>query len=136
MPFLRFELGDLAMRGRDLCTCGAPFPTLFGIKGRMIDIFRMPDGSDLHPWRLLDAAWPHLGWISEYRFVQETTSRVVMYLTTRRRPTDTELRDLAEKSEKVLGPDVEFVCSLVDQMERDPSGKTRPFRSLVHSTYE
>jgi hypothetical protein len=102
----------------------------------MIDHFRMPDGSDLHPWRLLNVAWPHLGWISEYRFVQESTSRVVMYLTTRRRPTDVELADLLQREEKLLGADVEFVCKLVDQIERDPSGKTRPFRSLVHSTYE
>lgn len=136
MPFLRFELGDLATRGRDLCTCGVPFPTLLGIQGRMIDIFRMPDGSDLHPGTLLNAAWPHIGWISEYRYVQETTSRVVMYLTTRSHPTELELADLVQREEKVLGPEVEFVCKLVDQIERDPSGKTRPFRSLVRSTYE
>jgi phenylacetate-CoA ligase len=135
MPFIRFELGDLAVQGRDLCACGVPFPTLLGIQGRMIDHFPMPDGSDLHPWRLLDAAWPHLDWIAQYRFVQETTSRVVMLLAPRRNPTDLELSDLEQREKKVLGSGVEFICELVEQIELDPTGKLRPFRSLVHSTY-
>jgi phenylacetate-CoA ligase len=136
MPFLRFELGDVATRGRDSCACGVPFPTLLGIQGRMVDVFRMPDGSDLYPGILLNAAWPHLSWISEYRFVQETISRVAMCVTTRRPPANEELADLQQREQKVLGPNVDFVFSLVDRIERDPSGKTRPFRSLVRSTYD
>lgn len=136
MPFIRFELGDVAVRGRDQCSCGVPFPTLLRIEGRVIDNFRMPDGSVLHPWTLLNAVWPHRSWIAQYRYVQETTRRVVMFVVPSRDPADAEIADLAQREEKVLGPEVEFVCKLVDKIEIDPSGKTHPFRSLVHATYD
>jgi len=135
MPFIRFDLGDLAVRGHEVCGCGVPFSTLERIKGRMIDNFLMPDGSELHPWALLDAAWPHIRWIAQYRFVQETTERVVMLVAPRIQPTAGDLADLVEREEKVLGPDVEFILRVVDQIELDPSGKTRAFQSLVRSTY-
>jgi len=137
MPFIRFDLGDIAVRGRDRCACGAPFPTLLAIKGRMIDEFPMPDGSLLHPWVLLDAMWPHVvDWIAKYRILQETTSRIVMFVLVRRTPTSSELEDVHAAALRILGPEVQFVFSIVERLDYDPSAKGRPFRSLVRSTYE
>jgi phenylacetate-CoA ligase len=49
MPFLRFRLGDLAVRGPTPCRCGAPVATLERVTGRTIGLFVMPDGRRLHP---------------------------------------------------------------------------------------
>ena len=136
MPFIRFELGDLAVRGADQCSCGAPFPTLLGIQGRIVDNFRMPNGSDLDPRALLNAAWPHRGWIARLRFVQETERTVVMHIAPSRHPDEAELRALEQSEQQVLGPDVEFVCRLVDSLEGEPTGKWRTFRSLVHENHD
>jgi phenylacetate-CoA ligase len=137
MPFIRFEVGDLAVRGRDLCTCGSPFATLRAIIGRTIDNFRLPDGSDMHPWTILDAIWTHIsGWVAQYRFVQETPGRVVMSVIPRRKPSAVELADLDLRARKVLGKNVEFCCRLVDQLDTDASGKARTFRSLVGAGHD
>jgi len=134
MPFIRFELGDFAIQGRPQCTCGSPFGTLRQIIGRTIDTFRLPDGSDMHPWTILDAVWPHIaGWIAQYRFVQEAPDRVVMLAVPRRPPSAAEIEDLDRRAKRVLGGDVYFTCDVVSELETDPSGKTRVFRSLVHS---
>ncbi|MDP9176605.1 MAG: hypothetical protein M3O61_02895 [Gemmatimonadota bacterium] len=132
MPFIRFELGDFAIQGRTQCTCGSPFGTLRQIMGRTIDSFRLPDGSDMHPWTILDAVWPHIvGWIAQYRFVQESPGRVVMSAVPRRMPSVAEIDDLDRRAKGVLGRDVEFTCDVVSELEADASGKTRVFRSLV-----
>lgn len=137
MPFIRFDLGDVAVRGLDRCACGSPFPTLLAIKGRMIDDFPMPDGSLLHPWILLDALWPHaVAWIAQYRFLQETTDRIVMFAVPQRDPTAKELDDVQAATRRVLGPDVKFVCKVVERLDDDSAAKARPFRSLVRSSYE
>jgi phenylacetate-CoA ligase len=137
MPFIRFDLGDIAVQGRDRCACGSPFPTLLAIKGRMIDDFLMPDGSLLHPWVLLDAMWPHaVAWMAQYRFLQETTNRIVLFALPRRTPSSSELEDVQAAAQRILGPDVQFVSSVVERLDADSSVKGRPFRSLVHSTYE
>jgi phenylacetate-CoA ligase len=134
MPFIRFALGDLAVQGRDNCSCGSPFRTLRQIMGRTIDNFRLPDGSDMHPWTILDAVWPHIvGWMTQYRFVQESPGRVVMSAVPRRMPSAAELDDLDKRAKSVLGREVEFTCRVVGQLEPDASGKTRVFRSLVHA---
>ena len=134
MPFIRFELGDFAIQGRTQCTCGSPFGTLRQIIGRTIDTFRLPDGSDMHPWTILDAVWPHIaGWVAQYRFVQESPGRVVMFAVPRRAPSAAEVDDLERRAKSVLGRDVDFSCDVVNELETDPSGKTRVFRSLVHS---
>ncbi|HYN83531.1 MAG TPA: hypothetical protein VES88_18790 [Gemmatimonadaceae bacterium] len=134
MPFIRFELGDLAIQGRTQCTCGSPFGTLRQIMGRTIDSFRLPDGSEMHPWTILDAVWPHIaGWIAQYRFVQESPGRVVMSAVPRRMPSAAEIDDLDRRAKGVLGRDVEFTCDVVSELEADASGKTRVFRSLVHT---
>jgi phenylacetate-CoA ligase len=134
MPFIRFELGDLAVKGRDQCTCGSPFGTLRGVIGRTIDTFYLPDGTEMHPWTILDAIWSHIaGWMAQYRFVQETPVRIVMSVVPRRAPSSAELVDLNQRVRKVLGRKVEFCCQLVDEIETDKSGKSRTFRSLVHA---
>ena len=42
MPLIRYRLGDVATRGPDRCTSGAPFSTIRGIQGRMHDWFVLP----------------------------------------------------------------------------------------------
>ena len=50
MPFVRYRLGDLAVRGPDTCPCGAPWSTLSAIQGRTGDILRLPGGRRVHPY--------------------------------------------------------------------------------------
>ncbi|MEO8577077.1 MAG: hypothetical protein ABI556_10270, partial [Gemmatimonadales bacterium] len=52
MPFIRYEIGDVATRGPDRCACGSPFHTLRAIDGRTQDYFRLPDGRLLHPMEI------------------------------------------------------------------------------------
>jgi phenylacetate-CoA ligase len=49
MPFIRYRLGDVVVKGRDGgCECGAPFSTIRSIQGRTVDYFPLPDGRLLH----------------------------------------------------------------------------------------
>jgi len=47
MPFIRYSIGDLAVRGLDRCPCGAPWSTLTAIHGRTVDMFRLTEGLSL-----------------------------------------------------------------------------------------
>jgi len=51
----------------------------------------------------------------------------------RRTPSAAEIDDLDRRAKNVLGRDVYFTCDVVSELDTDPSGKTRVFRSLVHS---
>jgi phenylacetate-CoA ligase len=70
VPFIRFDLGDWATMGPALCPCGAPYRTLQAVQGRVLELFRLPDGAAVHPFHF---AVPFLNfhhWLGEYRIIQ------------------------------------------------------------------
>jgi phenylacetate-CoA ligase len=132
MPFLRYALGDVVLVGESPCPCGAPFSTLAGVQGRMLDYFPLPDGRLLHPYELvvpvLDAAG---GWLGQYRLLQEATDRVRLTVVPARPPSSDEVTRLEAALAARLGPRVAVQVALVPEIRLEPSGKFRVSRSLV-----
>ncbi len=48
MPFIRYEIGDLAVRGDTECSCGRSTPLLQRVVGRTTDVIVSPGGKLLH----------------------------------------------------------------------------------------
>jgi phenylacetate-CoA ligase len=51
MPFIRYDIGDLAVAAQGPCSCGRTLPRLETILGRQRSIFTFPDGSQYSPWK-------------------------------------------------------------------------------------
>ena len=47
MPLIRYRIGDRAVLGPELCSCGRPYPMLSAITGRTSSCLRRPDGGVL-----------------------------------------------------------------------------------------
>jgi phenylacetate-CoA ligase len=47
-PLIRYDQGDIAIRG-PACSCGKQLPVLQEISGRVIHLFRFPDGQTIAP---------------------------------------------------------------------------------------
>lgn len=139
MPFIRYRQGDLVVQGDPACPCGAPFPTIREIRGRMLDYFRLPDGRDLHPYELtiplLDDAAAE-GWMAHYQFVQETLDRVTLWIVPVRPPRPDELARAGDTLRAQLGPAVTLDIHLVDDIPLGENGKFRVARSRLGSLYE
>jgi phenylacetate-CoA ligase len=132
MPVIRYRLGDIVTRGPERCRCGSPFSTLSSITGRTIDYFPLADGRLLHPHSIAAAVWAGgFAWMHQYQVVQQQRDRVVMYVIPRRTPTRDEVRETERAGGEVVGPQVEFVVQLVEEIPDDPSGKFCAYRSLV-----
>jgi phenylacetate-CoA ligase len=136
MPFIRYELGDVVTRGRQTCSCGAPFSTLHSIQGRMVDYFALPSGRLVHPFEIVTALETHAeGWIRQYQLLQERPERVSLRIVPRAKLGKEEMDALHRIVGEILGEgDLEVI--LVDEIRVEPSGKFRPSRSLVQSMYE
>jgi hypothetical protein len=59
-----------------------------------------------------------------------------MSIVPRQAPTDSRIDALRALGHRLLGEGVEFELSIVDSIPSDPSGKFRPARSLVSSSYD
>jgi len=136
MPFIRYRLGDLVTRGPEHCTCGRPFASIGSIQGRTIDYFTLPGGRVLHPYdilRTLIAGGD--GWIRQYQLLQERTDRIVLRVLPAESQVSEQVARVERSVERLLGPEVSFQVQLLDELPLEPTGKFRPARSLVPTTY-
>lgn len=137
MPLIRFRLGDLAEQGSAHCDCGAPFATICGVQGRMLDMFPLPDGRVIHPYYLSETLiMDDPEWIENFQLTQERLDHITMRIIPREEPTTQRIERLRALGAALLGAHVEFELMIVDSIPSETSGKYRPARSFVTSSYD
>jgi phenylacetate-CoA ligase len=137
MPLIRFRIGDVARQGSARCECGAPFATIQGVQGRMLDMFPLPDGRVIHAYFLSESLiMDDPDWIENFQLTQERIDRVTMRIVPRAEPTAARIEKLRALGAELLGEGVRFELSIVDSIPSELSGKFRPARSHVTSSYD
>jgi phenylacetate-CoA ligase len=133
MPFIRFALGDLVTRGPDRCPCGAPSSILTAVNGRIADRFELPGGRSVHPYTLVNPLMEHGPWVRQYQIVQDRLDRVKVKLAPMHgeNPPAEGVAAVQQVLRERLGPGIGLEVELVSQIPAAPSGKQRPYLSLV-----
>lgn len=127
VPVIRYGTGDIAVRGPNVCPCGYRGGTLREVRGRIIDLFRLPDGRMLHPWQFpIRSAL----WIRSFHLVQEREDRFVLRLVPAAGASPTDFADVRHAMVELLGPSVELCVETIDRLDVGPGGKLRPFQPL------
>lgn len=136
-PFIRYRLGDLAVRGETPCPCGAPFSSLVTVQGRVQDSLPLANGRLFSPTELvallLEQPTP---WVGQHQLVQERPDRVVLRVVPLRPPPPAGLAALDGAVRERLGPGVDLEILMVAEIPLEADGKFRVARSLVESVYE
>jgi phenylacetate-CoA ligase len=134
MPFIRFQLDDWVTRGpAEGCACGAVNSTLHGVQGRLVHRFALPDGSTIHPYRLVNPLLSVAAWAERFQIIQERRDLIRVKLVP---PGDLPDPDGATKrvQERLgaeLGEQVTFEIELVQEIPPEANGKFRPYYSQV-----
>ncbi len=137
MPLVRFRIGDLAMQGAAQCECGAPFATIRSVQGRMLDMFPLPNGRVIHPYYLTESMiMGDPEWIENFQLTQERLDHITLRIIPRVDPTAERIERVRALGAELLGPRVELDIRIVDSIPSEASGKYRPARSLVTSSYD
>ena len=137
MPLIRFRIGDIAQQGSSQCECGAPFATIRGVQGRMLDMFPLPDGRVIHSYYLSETLIMNdPEWIENFQITQERIDSVTMRIVPRAEPSSARVEKLRAAAAELLGPGVAFELLIVSSIPPELSGKYRPARSHVASSYE
>ena len=136
MPFLRYRLGDEAVKGPDVCPCGKPFSTLKEISGRATDYLRLPDGREMYAAVVAHILQEHIAWIERYDLVQESRERIVLRIVPLDTPRADVLAMLKDKVMSLLGPGVDVQIKLVSEIQPGAGGKYRVLQSHLGSPYD
>jgi phenylacetate-CoA ligase len=132
MPFIRYDLGDVAKRSRVSCTCGRGLPSVERIGGRVRHLYTKRDGS---------REWPPLGPISKtlskvllYRqiqFIQSSIETIEIKYVPIDRGKPPDLTAVQDVMKKELDPNIQIRLIAVDRIERGAGMKIEQFISRV-----
>ncbi len=130
MPLIRYRIGDDAIRGREVCGCGRPYPLLERIVGRGEASFVRPDGGTVVPvfFRHVIGVECDTGTIDKFQVVQESLDHVRVRIVPRAGGSgpDREIREkIAARFREVLGEDCRVEFQIEEKIEPTPTGKLR-----------
>jgi len=122
MPLIRYEIGDLAIRGPVQCTCGCNLATLKMVTGRTSDPFIKKDGTILHT-----GYFTHLfyfrEWIHSFQIIQEEYLKIRIRFVPCGVIKPQEKADIEEKIRFVMGNDCAIIWEIVEEIPKTSNGK-------------
>lgn len=128
MPFIRYNLHDIASYSKKQCSCGRTFPLINQIKGRSNDYMVTEDGikiSFFSPY--FNELAPN---VYEYQIIQENLNLFTVLIVPG--------KSYSNEGEKIFvpviknfSPRAEVDIKLVTAIERGPAGKFTAFKSNV-----
>lgn len=125
MPLIRYDLGDVAVRGENICGCGRYFPVLNKIYGREDDFIYTPDGKKIGR---LDPIFKGLTSIKMAQIVQQTMNDVEIKVVPGDDYKNTDGEVLKEEMRKRVGDLMSITIVRVADIEKTKAGK---FRSVI-----
>lgn len=125
MPFIRYEVGDMAAKKAGACPCGRTYPMLDGVVGRVADYLRTPEGQWISGISLTENFATLIPGLEQVQIVQERAD----FLRLRVVPG----ADFDQKSRECIralvaerfGARMGYGIDLVDRIHPEASGKYR-----------
>jgi phenylacetate-CoA ligase len=129
MPFIRWDVNDIAALNSEPCQCGRASPRMVGIRGRQGDHVTTRDG-DVVPGNWFDGLFRDKQWVSNYYAQQDNLDELNVFVKPLRQPSQEEINEV----QSVL--DQKFVTlkarlRLTDAIPQTPGGK---YMYIVNNT--
>ena len=132
MPFLRYQIGDMATLGPKKCACGNPLPTLKKINGRIINHFILEDGTMIPGEFFIHLIGVVLndGKIKKFQVIQDNY-REIRILVVCDKLNQTEIKNINHKIRIVMGKNCNIEWDFVEDIPKTKSGKYLYTKSLI-----
>jgi phenylacetate-CoA ligase len=133
MPFIRYEIGDIAVVGPKKCNCGNVLPTLKTVTGRIIDQFVKEDRT-IVPAEFfihLIGVVHNKGTIKKFQVIQEDYKKIKILIVTESGVNDADKKNIENDIKLLMGQDCMIVWEFVEEIPKSNSGKYQYTKSLV-----
>jgi phenylacetate-CoA ligase len=130
-PFIRYDIGDVAIADPEPCICGRSLPVLSQVLGRTRHAFVFRDGKRVWPRVWYATAIQAFVTCREFQVVQVDFERIEVRYVADDRGSRIDIDGLRRYAREHLHPSVDIAAVLVDTIARGPGGKFDPFISEV-----
>ncbi|MCK4849766.1 MAG: phenylacetate--CoA ligase family protein [Phycisphaerae bacterium] len=121
-PLIRYQIGDVGIMTRRLCSCGRNSLRLREVSGREMDFISTPGGGRIHGAFGLSAFYG-IEKVRQFQVVQRKLDRIDVRLVLAAALSKDEEARIRSVFRERLGPDVAFQIRIVDRIDPLPSGK-------------
>ena len=124
MPFIRYEIGDMAVLAEHPCSCGRGLPLLKQITGRILDMISTPDGKQV-PGEYFPHLMKEFKDIHRFQVVQEDLHSLLIKLVAPDGLPEADLHRLKTMVRQVMGEDCNINYEFVNDIPLTRTGKHR-----------
>jgi len=125
MPFIRYEIGDMATTKSGSCACGRNLPRLGKILGRTTDFLYTPDGRMVSGVSILDTFVIHIPGVVQVQLIQNKIDEININIVKNENFNDRSLKILAENVKDIFGSQMKHDVVYVDKIAQTERGKYR-----------
>ena len=129
MPFIRYELGDIAVAGDAACKCGRALPVIARVEGRTRNAFVFRDGARVWPRGAMVRPMHAYVPFKRYQLVQLDHERIEFRYISDDSGRKPDLVGLNAYARKVLHPSVQMSICEAESFLPGPNGKVDEFLS-------
>lgn len=124
MPFIRYNISDMAVMNDSSCPCGRGLPMIDKVMGRSLDVFVTPDGKLVSTIALvmyLVNGAP--GLIGQLQILQDALDHLTFRMTIDPLPSQEVMDHQKKIIRKIFGDTMKITYDFVDEIPRELSGK-------------
>ncbi len=123
MPFIRYEIGDMATMLEKPCSCGRGLPRLGKVMGRTSDFLYTPEGKMISGISILDTFVIHIKGFKQVQIIQNEIGKIILKIIKDENFGEHSLQALKETVPKIFGPKMKYQIEFVDKITMTARGK-------------
>lgn len=133
MPFIRYKIEDIGIPSSKKCSCGRTQPLIEKIEGRIADFLITPEGKMVSGISLTDHFAGHIPGVAQVQIIQEKIDNLTINIVKDISFNDTSNATIRKLVKDFFGEQMNFQCKFINEIPREPSGKTRfTIRKIKH----
>jgi len=131
-PLIRYRTGDLGRSLDHACTCGRGMPLMSSVTGRIIDMFVLPDGSQIYGGVFATFFYDHVNELRSFQVHQTRRDRAIVRIV----PLSGCEREILtaqilQAFSNYTSGKMQFEIQFVERIDHEASGKFRYVKSDV-----
>jgi len=134
MPFIRYQIEDMATRSDSMCSCGRTWPLISNIIGRTSDFIITPEKKIISGISLTDF-FAMIPGVVQAQIIQDRIDHVIFKIVKNQEFGDESMRSLKEIERRFFGKSMSVTYDYVETIPKEPRGKYRFVKSQIAKDY-
>jgi phenylacetate-CoA ligase len=125
MPFIRYQVGDMAVPAARSCACGRTYPLLERVAGRIADYLLTPDGQWVSGISLTENFATLIPGVAQVQIIQDARDHLLLRLVATTAFGDHSRGEIQRLVRERFGEAMRFGIEFTERIPPEPSGKYR-----------